>query len=65
MNITIDDLLMLAPLSVHHLDSLHGKIIAGVSTDSRTVKQGEIFFALRGETFDGHEFIERAFKRGA
>ncbi|MBI2981877.1 MAG: hypothetical protein HYY44_06255 [Deltaproteobacteria bacterium] len=28
-------------------------IIRGVSTDSRTVKRGDLFFALRGERFDG------------
>ncbi|MEA4833413.1 MAG: UDP-N-acetylmuramoyl-tripeptide--D-alanyl-D-alanine ligase [Oscillospiraceae bacterium] len=31
--------------------------ITGVSTDSRSVKPGEIFFALRGDKFDGHDFI--------
>jgi UDP-N-acetylmuramoyl-tripeptide--D-alanyl-D-alanine ligase len=36
-----------------------------VSTDSRTVKPGNLFVALRGENFDGHKFIESAAKEGA
>jgi UDP-N-acetylmuramoyl-tripeptide--D-alanyl-D-alanine ligase len=31
--------------------------ITGVSTDSRTMKEGNIFFAIRGENFDGHKFV--------
>ena len=33
-----------------------------VSTDSRTLKRGDLFVALRGENFDGHKFIEDAAK---
>ena len=36
----------------------------GISTDSRTAKQGDVFFALRGENFDGHRFMESAQKAG-
>ncbi len=36
-----------------------------VSTDSRTVKRGELFVALRGENFDGHKFVEGAARAGA
>lgn len=39
--------------------------LVGVSTDSRTVKPGELFVALRGETFDGHQYVAQAFERGA
>jgi len=38
---------------------------AGVSIDSRTLTTGELFFALRGERFDGHAFIGAAAERGA
>jgi UDP-N-acetylmuramoyl-tripeptide--D-alanyl-D-alanine ligase len=37
----------------------------GVSTDSRSLAPGELFFALRGERFDGHVFAEDARARGA
>src|SRR6266508_583895 len=40
-------------------------MIDKVSTDSRTVKVGELFVALRGENFDGHNFVESAAKAGA
>jgi len=39
--------------------------IAGISTDTRSVKHGEIFFALTGENYDGHNFIEQALCNGA
>src|SRR2546430_6944979 len=40
-------------------------VIKKASTDSRTLKPGELFVALRGENFDGHNFIESAAKAGA
>jgi UDP-N-acetylmuramoyl-tripeptide--D-alanyl-D-alanine ligase len=36
-----------------------------VSTDSRSIARGELFVALRGERFDGHEFLGVAASRGA
>jgi len=36
-----------------------------VSTDTRTMKPGSLFFAIRGKNFDGHEFIDKAFENGA
>ncbi|MGA9903163.1 MAG: UDP-N-acetylmuramoyl-tripeptide--D-alanyl-D-alanine ligase [Terriglobales bacterium] len=37
----------------------------GYSIDSRTVQPGELFFAVKGERFDGHDFVEQALSRGA
>lgn len=42
-----------------------GITVCGVSTDSRTVKPGELFVALKGERFDGHDFVEAAMEKGA
>jgi len=39
--------------------------IRNISTDSRTVKKGDLFVALRGEHFDGHDFIPGVFIKGA
>jgi len=39
--------------------------ISGVSIDSRTIEEGEIFFALKGERFDGHDFLGEAMEKGA
>jgi UDP-N-acetylmuramoyl-tripeptide--D-alanyl-D-alanine ligase len=36
-----------------------------VSTDSRTIERGALFVALRGERFDGHEYVGAARERGA
>jgi UDP-N-acetylmuramoyl-tripeptide--D-alanyl-D-alanine ligase len=38
---------------------------AGVSTDSRSIERGMLFVALRGEHFDGHEYVAGAAARGA
>ena len=35
------------------------KSCAGVSTDTRSLKTGELFFALIGENFDGHNYVLR------
>ena len=35
-------------------------ITSGASTDTRTIKAGALFFALRGENFDAHEFLDQA-----
>ena len=40
-------------------------VIGGVSTDSRTIKRNDLFFALKGPNYDGHKFIGTAFKKGA
>jgi len=48
--------------------SLHGRgdlPVPGISTDSRSVGPGELFVALRGQKFDGHEYIPEALARGA
>lgn len=37
----------------------------GISTDSRQLREGEIFLALRGESFDGHHYLTAAAARGA
>ncbi len=37
----------------------------GYSIDSRTVQPGELFFAVKGERLDGHDFVDQALSRGA
>jgi UDP-N-acetylmuramoyl-tripeptide--D-alanyl-D-alanine ligase len=51
-----------APASLSNAGALEA---LGYSIDSRTVEPGELFFAVRGERFDGHDFVEAALKRGA
>jgi UDP-N-acetylmuramoyl-tripeptide--D-alanyl-D-alanine ligase len=38
---------------------------AGVEIDSRDVRSGDLFFALKGESTDGHRFLDKAFANGA
>lgn len=40
-------------------------VFKGVCTDTRKINQDEIFFALKGENFNGEDFLEQAFKKGA
>jgi UDP-N-acetylmuramoyl-tripeptide--D-alanyl-D-alanine ligase len=51
--------------------AVHGRMLGGnvrfarVSTDTRTLAAGDLFVAIRGEHFDGHDFVGAAFERGA
>jgi hypothetical protein len=59
-------ILQIAELSGAKLEQGDGKIsIERISTDSRTIKKGELFVALRGENFDGHKFVEATAQAGA
>ena len=61
------------PLSISQIATLaEAKLESGdanvsverISTDSRSIKKGELFVALRGEIFDGHKFVEDVAKNG-
>jgi len=63
-NILIDDI----------IKAVNGKLISGnytnhivnsISIDTRTIKSGDLFIPIKGDKFDGHNFIETAFKKGA
>jgi murE/murF fusion protein len=40
-------------------------VFSGVSTDTRSIAEGDIFVALKGDVFDGHAFLEKAMEKGA
>lgn len=47
---------------------LHGSaasLVTGISTDTRTLPPGSAYFALAGDRFDGHDFLDRALEAGA
>lgn len=47
------------------LSSSGSSLFRGVSSDSRTIKRGDIFFALKGDNFNGHDFVKEAIQKGA
>src|SRR5438132_7770876 len=40
-------------------------VALGYSIDSRTIRPGELFFAVKGEKMDGHDFVEQTLEKGA
>ena len=40
-------------------------VATGYSIDSRTIRPSELFFAVKGEKFDGHDFVSQALENGA
>ncbi len=65
MNLTVDDVLSVPHKRSMNFEDVAIKKFSGVSTDTRTINRGEIFVALRGGQFDGHQFIDSAFQKGA
>ncbi|HEX4638811.1 MAG TPA: UDP-N-acetylmuramoyl-tripeptide--D-alanyl-D-alanine ligase [Chthoniobacterales bacterium] len=59
-------LLRIAELANAKLEQGDGEqLVEIISTDSRTIKKGDLFVALRGENFDGHKFVEDVAQKGA
>ena len=52
-------------ISIIDLYSIYADCSYSVSTDSRTVQKGDLFFALRGENFDGNAYAAQAVSKGA
>ena len=59
--------LTLSELAVPLAASLHGgdREILGVTTDSRALRSGDLFVALRGDNFDGHDYVAQVEAAGA
>lgn len=55
---------MKQPLSIEVLYQLY-KEQGAVNTDTRSIQQGEIFFALKGPSFDGNQYAAEALEKGA
>ncbi len=54
-----------AALATHGSATQDDPRFTGVSTDTRTLAAGELFVALKGEHFDGHEYVAQALAQGA
>ncbi|MEK9199857.1 UDP-N-acetylmuramoyl-tripeptide--D-alanyl-D-alanine ligase [Ureibacillus sp. 179-F W5.1 NHS] len=51
-------------LSIDSVDFVE-TVVTGVSIDTRTISQGDLFIPFRGESVNGHKFVEQAFEKGA
>ena len=40
-------------------------LIKSISTDTRTIKKGSLFIAIKGKNFNGNDYVQDAFKKGA
>lgn len=47
------------------LKNAQDAFVASVTTDTREIKEGSLFVALKGERFDGHDYVQDAVKKGA
>lgn len=63
---------MIGVMSLHEISNAlaidyrgQDKTIRSISTDSRSIETDSIFVAIRGEHYDGHDYIERALQQGA
>ncbi len=65
MRLTATDLGRIPHAEFRHREILGREGMKRVSTDSRTTQKGDLYVALRGETFDGHAFVDAAFAAGA
>lgn len=65
INIDIKTLIDIVEGLIDDSDILKNKDISGFSIDTRSIKKGEIYIAIKGKNFDGHSFIDEAFKNGA
>jgi UDP-N-acetylmuramoyl-tripeptide--D-alanyl-D-alanine ligase len=57
------DVLSATPL--HVSAQIQSQMVVGLNTDTREIQPGSLFLALRGESFDGHHFVEQAIASGA
>lgn len=65
MKLTAKELAQIVHKEFRNAGLLRGKRLTGVSTDTRTLREGNLFVALRGERTDGHRYLTDAFARGA
>ena len=66
----IDDALwtplaLVAPLGARVSGALPARGVTGISIDTRTLAEGDLFVALKGDNSDGHDYVRKAFEAGA
>jgi len=63
LRITLKDLFNLSGSEIVNPDSY--KAVSNVTIDSRKIEKGSLFIAIKGEKFDGHDFVRDVIKNGA
>ena len=58
-------LALVAPLGARVSGSLPARGVTGISIDTRTLAEGDLFVALKGDNSDGHDYVRKAFEAGA
>ena len=56
---------LLAGIKIKSIEGDTDKLVAGITDNSREVKNDFLFFAIHGNKFDGHDFIDKSIKRGS
>ena len=56
---------ILTPIQGELISGPASSKFTGLSTDTRDIKPGQLFLALKGEYFDGHDFLAKAIEKGA
>ena len=51
-------------LNIEYID-FNDTVVSGVSIDTRTISQGDLFIPFRGEAVNGHKYVQQAFEKGA
>ena len=64
MNLNLGQIAHIIGAPIEGLSAPHLQV-SGYSIDSRTIKSHELFFAIKGDRFDGHDFVSAVLQRGA
>jgi UDP-N-acetylmuramoyl-tripeptide--D-alanyl-D-alanine ligase len=65
MKMTVSEIAKLIDAKVIGNTAFEAREVTGLSIDSRTIAPGEIFFGIHGENFNGGDFAEDAYRKGA
>jgi len=63
ITLNIEDLFEIPEATIYNPDNIG--LIRNVTIDSREIKKGSLFIAIKGKRFDGHSFVRKAVKKGA
>jgi UDP-N-acetylmuramoyl-tripeptide--D-alanyl-D-alanine ligase len=63
MNLNIDDLLKITGSKIISADGSNRIRFGGVSIDSRNCRKNDLFIALKGDRYDGHDFVKSVFEK--